>query len=421
MTILIKQARISCRLSPLHGHINDILIKDGKIQEIAGSISEHADKTIAADGLNVSVGWMDIFANFGDPGYEHKETLVTGAAAAAAGGFTDVMVLPNTNPGISTKSVVEYIKQKASSLAVNIYPIAAVTKNSEGKELTEMYDMFASGALAFSDGTSSIQSPGVLLKALQYVLPIGGTVIQVPDDKSISSHGLMNEGILSTQLGLPGKPAIAEELMIARDIELLKYTGSKLHITGVSTKKGLELVAAAKKQGLSISCSVNPAHLLFCDEDLTTYNSNLKLNPPLRTNADRAALQQGLLEGTIDCIASHHFPQHWDDKTCEFEYAKNGSISLESVFGVANQFARDTDALVEILTVAPRNIFGLPVPALEEGAPASLTLFTSEEEFVFEDKMIRSQSRNCAFTGKKLKGRVIGIINNNKISINDNE
>jgi dihydroorotase len=419
MTILIKQARINCAQSPLHGQTQDILITDGAIQQIASSISGYADKTISAIGLQVSIGWMDIFANFGDPGYEHKETLVSGTAAAAAGGYTDVMVLPNNSPSTSTKSIVEYIKQKAVSLPVNIYPIGTVTKNAEGKELTEMYDMFASGAVAFSDGTNSIQSPGVLLKALQYVLPLGAIVIQVPDDKSISSYGLMNEGILSTQLGLPGKPAIAEELMIARDIELLKYTKSKLHITGISTKKGIELIAAAKKEGLQISCSVTPLHLWFCDEDLSTYDTNLKVNPPLRTSADREALQQALNDGTIDCIASHHFPQHWDDKTCEFEYAKTGAITLESAFAVTNSFIRDTSHLIDLLTAAPRNIFGLPVPELKEGVPACLTLFTADDEFIFEEKMIRSKSRNSAFTGRKLKGRVIGTINNNKISMND--
>jgi dihydroorotase len=418
MKILIKEARIICAQSPLNGQVHDILINDGNIQQIGNSIEAAADEIISAEGLHVSVGWMDVFANFADPGYEHRETLASGAAAAAAGGFTDVMLLPNSNPTASTKSVIEYLRQKAASFAVNLHPIAAITKNAEGKDLTEMYDMYNSGALAFGDGINSIQSPGVLLKAMQYVLPIGATIIQVPDDKSISNHGLMNEGILSTQLGLPGKPAIAEELMIARDIELLKYTGSKLHITGVSTKKGLELIKAAKQAQLSISCSVTPAHLLFCDEDLATYDTNLKMNPPLRTAADRDALRAGISEGVIDCIASHHFPQHWDDKTCEFEYAKNGTISLESLFGVANSLFPDTAKLIHSLTVSPRKIFGLEPPEIKEGATASLTVFTTGEEYVFEEKMIRSVSRNCAFTGKKLKGKVIGIINNNKISIN---
>ena len=418
MNLLINQAIIICPSSPFHGQTKDILIIDGTIQKIEDHIQENASQVIRQDNLHVSIGWMDIFAQFGDPGYEHRETLQTGSAAAAAGGFTDVMVLPNTNPSISTKSVVEYIKQKSTTLPVNIYPIAAITKNAEGKELTEMYDMFNSGAIAFSDGTQSLQSPGVLLKALQYVLPLHATVIQIPDDKSISAHGLMNEGIISTQLGLPGKPAIAEEIMIARDIELLKYTQSRLHITGVSTKNGLALIKAAKKDGLQLTCSVSPAHLWFCDEDLVKYDCNLKLNPPLRTKADREALRQALLDGTIDCIASHHLPQHWDDKTCEFEYAKNGMISLEVVFAVANSFVADINKLIEQLTTNPRNIFGLPMPAFKEGEAACLTLFVPGQHFIFEEKNIKSSSKNSAFTGKELKGKVVGIINGDKIHLN---
>jgi dihydroorotase len=418
MKVLIKQANISGSSSPLQGQVKDIFIIDGIISQIADSISEPADHTIEVDNLYVSIGWVDSFANFADPGHEHKETLATGAAAAAAGGFTDVLIIPNTNPAVSGKSVVEYITQKAASLPVNIHPIAAITKNVEGKELSEMYDMRQSGALAFSDGTQSIQSPGILLKALQYVLPSGATVIQVPDDKSISAHGLMNEGIISTQLGLPGKPAIAEELMIARDIELLRYTGSKLHITGVSTKKGIELIDKAKSENLQISCSVTPMHLLFCDEDLKGYDTNLKLNPPLRTAEDRAALQEAFRNGIIDCVASHHFPQHWDDKTCEFEYAKNGSSSLEAVYGVANQFAKGYHMLAEQMAIAPRRIFGLPVPEIKEGEPAVLTLYVPDAEYQFEENMIRSKSKNNPFVGKQLKGKVVGIINKNKISIN---
>jgi dihydroorotase len=419
MKVLIKQAHISCSSSPFHGQVKDILVVDGKIEKISENISENADEVIARDNLHASIGWMDIFANFADPGYEHKENIETGAAAAAAGGFTDVMLLPNTYPVVSSKSQVEYIVQKAATLAVSMYPIASVTKNAEGKELSEMYDMHASAALAFSDGTEPIQSPGMLLKALQYVLAINGTVIQLPDDKSISKTGLMNEGIASTQLGLPGKPAIAEELMIARDIELLKYTKSKLHITGVSTKKGIELISQAKKEGLNISYSVTPYHCWFCDEDLAGYDSNLKVNPPLRTRADMMAVREAAQNGTVDCFASHHIPQHWDDKTCEFEYAKNGMIGLETLFGAVNSFATDLDLLIEKLTVAPRNIFGITQPALQEGSNACITLFDPSSEYVFEERMIRSRSRNSAFLGKKLKGRVIGIINKNKIVIND--
>ena len=418
MKVLIKQAHISCSSSPLHGQVKDIFIIDGRIEKIADKISDKADQTITNESLYASIGWMDIFASFADPGYEHKETIETGAAAAAAGGFTDVMILPNTDPVVSNKSQVEYIVQKAATLPVSIYPIASVTKNAEGKELSEMYDMHASAARAFSDGTTSIQSPGVLLKALQYVLAIDSTIIQLPDDNSISKNGLMNEGIASTQLGLPGKPSIAEELMIARDIELLRYTKSKLHLTGVSTKKGIELIGLAKKEGLQITCSVTPYHAWFCDEDLASYDTNLKVNPPLRIRADMMAVRTAIQNGTIDCIASHHMPQHWDDKTCEFEYAKNGMIGLETLFAIINSFCKDIDALIKQLTVAPRKVFGISLPEMKEGSDACITLFNPHASYVFTESMIHSKSRNSPFIGKQLKGKVIGIINKNKTIIN---
>ncbi len=418
MKVLIKQAHIICSSSPLHGQVKDILIVDGRIDKIADSISDNADEIIANDNLHVSIGWMDIFSHFSDPGFEQKETIVSGAAAAVAGGFTDLMILPNTNPPISSKGQVEYIIQRAASLPVNIYPIGSISKNAEGKELSEMYDMHASGAIAFSDGTQPIQSPGFLSKALQYVLAIDATLIQVPDDRSISAHGLVNEGIISTQLGLPGKPAIAEELMIARDIELLKYTGSRLHITGVSTRKGIELIKAAKKDGLRLSCSATPYHCFFCDEDLASYDTNLKLNPPLRSRPDMMAVREALNNGTIDCIASHHIPQHWDDKACEFEYAKNGMIGLETLFGIMNSVVTDTAVLIDQLTVAPRKIFGLDIPEMKEGAMACLSLFNPGESYIFDESMIRSRSRNSPFIGKRLTGKVIGIVNKGKTVIN---
>ncbi|RYF89455.1 MAG: dihydroorotase [Chitinophagaceae bacterium] len=417
MKVLIKQAVITCSSSPLNGQVKDIFLNNGIIQKIADNIEAEADEVFSKPNLHVSIGWMDVFAQFGDPGTEHRETLQSGAAAAAAGGYTDVMLLPNTNPAISTKTVVEYIVQKAKHLPVTIHPIANVTKNGAGKELTEMYDMHDSGAIAFGDGTQSIQSAGILLKALQYVLPLNATIVQVPDDESIGSHGLMNEGIVSTQLGLPGKPAIAEEMMIARDIELLKYTQSKLHITGVSTKNAVELIASAKQDGLKITCSVSPAHLFFCDEDLVTYDTNLKLNPPLRTRADRDALREAFKCGVIDCLASHHVPCHWDDKTCEFEYARNGMLALQTAFAVANQFAGNASKLVEQLTEVPRKIFGLEVPQIKEGEVACLTLFDPAADFTLGAEDILSTSANTPFVGKALKGKVWGTIHKNQLNL----
>ncbi|MGG9962346.1 dihydroorotase [Ferruginibacter sp. SUN106] len=418
MKVLIKQARIISPASPFNGQTKDILIHEGSILKISDAINEPADQVIDQPGLCASIGWMDIFANFGDPGHEYKETLETGARAAAAGGFTDVLVLPNTSPVVHNKSQVEYVIQKSRTLAVNIRPIGAVTKNAEGKELAEMYDMHQSGAAAFGDGTNPIQSAGIVLKALQYVKSFDGTVIQIPEDKSIGANGLMNEGIISTQLGLPGKPVIAEEILIARDLKLARYAESKLHFTGVSSAKSLEYIKRAKEGGTTVSCSVTPYHLYFTDTDMQEYDTNLKVNPPLRTTKDKEALLKAVADGTVDCIASHHFPQNWDGKTCEFEYAKEGMIGLETLFGVMGNFELGTEKLIELLSVNPRKIFGIAIPEIKEGAVACLTLFNATTEYIFEAQMIQSKSKNSPFVGKKLKGKVIGIINKGKVELN---
>ncbi|MEO7923143.1 MAG: dihydroorotase [Chitinophagaceae bacterium] len=419
MTILIKQARVADPSSPLNGQITDIFIENGIITQTGKSITVKADKEISIEGLYVSPGWVDIFANFADPGYEFKETMETGSAAAAAGGYTDVMIIPNTSPALHNKAAIEYITQKSRSLPVTIHPIGAITRNAEGKELAEMYDMHSSGAIAFSDGLNSVQSAGLLVKALQYVKAIDGIIIQVPDDKSINPDGLMNEGIVSTQLGLPGKPALAEELTVARDIKLARYTDSKIHFTGVSTKKSLEYIKRGKESGINVSCSVTPYHLYFCDEDLTGYDTYLKVNPPLRTNEEKEQLKMAVMEGTVDCMASHHLPHEFDSKIIEFEYAKFGMISLETTYAVLQTVlpGLKPERLVELLSINPRKLFGLETVSIQKNNKAVLTLFQPGKKWTVTAQDIKSKSSNSPFTGKELTGKVAGIINGDKITL----
>ncbi|CAN5399719.1 dihydroorotase [soil metagenome] len=419
MKILLKQVTIADPDSTYNGLVKDILIIDDVIAQIADNISE-ADEILQFENATVSPGWVDVFAHFCDPGLEYRETIETGAAAAAAGGYTRVFILPNTNPVVHSKTQVEYIVQKGSGTAVHVHPLGAVTKNGEGKELSEMYDMYSSGAIAFSDGVNPVQSAGLMVKALQYVKAFDGVVIQVPVDKSIGQFGLMHEGIVSTQLGLPGIPAMAEELMIARDIKLARYADSKLHFTGVTTPKSLEYIKRAKDAGLQVTCSVAPYHLFFCDEDLTTYDTNLKVNPPLRSRADMMALREAVKNGLVDCIASHHIPQDWDNKTCEFEYAKNGMIGLQTAYAAVQTAIPELTAvkIAALFATNARKIFNIQNAAINENNKADITIFNSNEASIFLKEKIKGKSENSAFIAKELKGKVFGIITKGKLVLN---
>ncbi len=419
MKLLIKQARIVDPASPHHGQVADLLIENGILTTLSNKISVKADQEITIPGLHVSPGWVDCFAHFADPGYEQKETLETGAAAAAAGGFTDVMIVPNTSPALHNKASVEYILHKARTLAVNIHPIGSVTRDTEGKELAEMYDMKNNGAIAFSDGLNSIQSAGLLIKALQYIKAFDGVLIQLPDDKSINPQGLINEGILSTQLGLPGKPSIAEELMVRRDIALNEYAASKLHLTAISTTGSIEQLKKTKKEKSGLSCSATPYHLFFCEEDLTDYNTNLKVNPPLRTKNDREALREAVRTGVIDCLASHHLPHEKDAKVVEFEYAQHGMIGLETAFAALRTSVEDLscEQIVTLMSINPRKIFGLSAATIAVGQSACLTFFDPDAKWTVNSETLRSRSHNSPFIGKTLRGKVVGIFTKNALTL----
>lgn len=398
----------------------DILIDNGKISSVSESISPDDVTIISGESLSVSPGWVDIFSNFADPGYEFKETLETGANAAAAGGYTNVFVIPNTKPAVDSKAQVEYIRSRSGRLPVNIFPLGSISRNNEGKDLAEMYDMFASGAIAFTDGINPVQSSGILLKALQYVKAFDGVIIQIPDDKSVGSTGVMNEGVISTRLGLPGKPIIAEELLIARDIKLARYADSKLHFTGVTSPKSLEYIRRAKDAGLQVTCSVSPYHLYFTEEDLQEYDSNLKVYPPLRSVSARNELRKALLDGTIDIVASHHMPHETDSKVVEFEYAKNGMIGLETCYNVLMASVPEIkdSRIAELLSINPRKIFGLPATSIAEGEAADLTIFSAKGETLIDNNLLKSRSRNTPYLGMSLPGKVIGTVLGNSFNLN---
>jgi dihydroorotase len=421
MKILIQSAHIIDRGSPHNGTVRDILIENGVIMAIGSGLHAEGATVVRQEGLCVSPGWVDIFSHFNDPGYEFKETLDTGAAAAAAGGYTDVFVLPNTKPVVDSKTQVEYIRRGSASLPVTVWPIGAVTRGLEGKDLAEMYDMRNSGAVAFSDGKSPVQSAGLLLKGLQYVKAFDGTVIQIPDDTTVGAGGLMNEGVVSTRLGLPGKPMMAEELMVARDIKLVRYTESRIHFTGVTSPRSLEYIRRAKESGLAVSCSVTPYHLYFTDADLVNYDTNLKVYPPLRDKTSVEALRKAVAEGLVDCIASHHLPHEFDSKVVEFEYAKPGMIGLETAYPVLRTAlpSLTAEAIVDLLSFRPRSLFGLEQPRIHEGQPSVLTLFNPGAQTKPEEKGTRSKSKNSPFFGKTLQGKVVGIINGGKLSLNE--
>lgn len=418
MTILVRKALIKDVHSSQHNKRMDLLIINGTIVEISENIEAAADTVIEIPSISVSPGWLDLFVKGTDPGFEFKDDLNSVAASAAKGGFTHIFLTPNTQPVTQNKIGVQYVKTHKSQHPVLLHPIGAVTKNTDGKELTEMFEMKQNGAVAFGDGTKSIQSAGLLIKALQYVNAFGGIVIQIPDDHSVSPHGLMHEGIVSTQIGLPGKPALAEEIMVARDIELLRYTNSRLHLTGISLSTSVEMIRNAKKEGLDVTCSTTPYHLVFTDASLLRgYDTNLKVNPPLRSENDRQALIAGIKDGTIDCITSHHTAQHNDAKVCEFEYAGFGMLGLESAYGLLTTAGLQEEEILKVICFNPRKIFSFE-SSISIGNKVDITIYDPNEDKLFSRSDIKSKSSNSPLFGRKLKGKVIATLLENKLNTN---
>jgi dihydroorotase len=426
MKTLLKSVKIIDKKSDFNGQIKDILIVDGKISKIADKIEDKTDKVFEGENLHVSAGWIDMRVSPKDPGYESKEDLTSLCRAAAAGGFTKIVTLPNTKPTVQTKESIAYYKGFSKTQIVDILPAAAVTKYCEGKDFTEMLDLHNAGAIAFTDGEHPLWNADILLKTLQYLSPINGFLMNHPEETTLTLFGQMHEGIESTLLGMKGMPSTAEELIVMRDLKLLEYafsqvsekrTDSALHFSTISTKRAVELIREAKAKGLPVSCDIAAHQLAFTDADLKEFDTNLKVNPPFRSKDDIEALREGLADGTIDVIVSDHNPQDEESKNLEFDMADFGIIGLETSFAVANTFSNlPIEALIDKLTINPAKLLRLQKDTLQEGAPANLTIFNPALEWTFTEKDIRSKSKNTPFIGHSLKGKVVGIINKNQFA-----
>ena len=412
MNILLKSAKIVCPENrELHSKKRDILIKKGIIEKIGASVEAPANvKTVEKANLHVSLGWFDSSVCFGEPGYEERETIANGLLTAGKSGFTDVVLNPNTYPVPDTSSDVVFLKERGLGKSTKLHPMGTLTKNADGIDLAELYDMKNAGAVAFYDFKRQISNPNLLKIALLYAQNFDGLVYSFPQNGNIKGKGVAHEGEVSTKLGLKGIPALAEELQIARDLFILEYAGGKLHIPTISTAGSVKLIAEAKKKGLDVSCSVAIHNLFYSDETLVGFDTNFKVSPPLRTKSDSKALIKGLKNGAIDFVTSDHVPMDVEHKRVEFDNAKNGSLGLESAFGALNTLF-DLDETVKLLTNG-RSRYQIESPKMEEGAKACLTLFNPEGEYVFEAKDILSTSKNSMFVGASLKGKVYGIIHN---------
>lgn len=421
MHCLIQGATIIDAQSPFHLKQVDIRILNGVIQEMSAQLDAGDAQIIPMHGKYVSPGWMDMMAAFGDPGHEYRETMRSGCEAAATGGFTAVGLLPDTQPAIHSKAEVEYIINSAAKYPVHVYPYGAVTQDRSGKELTEIYDMHASGAVAFTDAPLPIKDAGIMLRSLQYVKPFTGVIINIPNDHRIVGNANVNEGEMSVSLGMYGIPDVLEELMVIRDIKLAEYAGSHVHLGAVSSARVLSHIREAKQRGVKITAGV-AAYQLFYDETvLADYNAHYKVNPPLRTVSDRNALRDAVLDGTIDVICSFHQPHENDSKDVEFEYAAFGMASLETAFGAACASIPDMSAQlwVEKAAVAPRRILNLSVPVIRVGESAEMTLFDMDTTYTCTTDQLVSRASNNPFPGQTLKGKVYGIINKSTIKLHN--
>ncbi len=412
MDILIKNALVIDPKSSFHNKRVSVLVKNGVIEEIGENIEEKDIKVVSFENLCVSNGWMDSSVSFGEPGFEERETIANGLEVARKSGFTHVMLNPNTYPVIDNQALVSFVNTKAFGAVTSLCSIGALTKNQEGTDLAELFDMKNAGAVAFGDYKKSLSNANLLKIGLQYVQDFDGIIIAYSNDSTIKGKGVVHEGVVSTRLGLKGIPSLAEELIVARNLFLLEYTGGKLHIPTISTIKSVDLIREAKQRGLDVTCSVAVHQLVLTDEVLEDFDTRFKVNPPLRDEKTRKYLIEAVLDGTIDMITSDHQPLDIEHKKLEFDLAKDGTIGLETAFGALMNML-PVEVIVEKFTAAHQRFLGKN-PSIQKGEKACLTLFSTEGVSVFQKENSISKSKNSAFLGRELKGKIFGVFNNNK-------
>jgi dihydroorotase len=409
-------------LDPCSGKIyfGDILIEDGRISQIGKISFEGEVEKIDCTGKVVTHGFCDLHVHFREPGREDKETLETGTIAALAGGFTRVCVMPNTNPPLDTPEAISSVAKKAENLPVYIHPIGAITKNQSGDDITEMGLMKREGAVAFSDDGLPVQDGSMMRTALEYSNLVQLPIINHAEDECLRSNGLMNDGVVSSQLGLDGNLDLAESIMIHRDLELASYTKARLHIPHVSSSKSLEHIRNVKLRNQKITAEVTPHHLYFNEEALRDFNTNLKVAPPIRTEADRMSLINAVKDGTIDCIATDHAPHTIEDKETTFDLASFGMIGLESCFGAVNKVLIKENGMsllevIKLLTTKPRTIMGFENDLFKIGAEVELTVLDPDLEYVFKKENIKSRSINSPYLGETMIGKINYTISKNMV------
>ncbi len=418
MKLLIKSAHILYPGSDFHQTITDVLVENGLISTIAENLSADDAEIVDAEGSYLSPGFFDLNCSIGEPGIETKEYLNTGLQAAAAGGFTGVALMPDTQPPIHSKTEVEYLINRANGNLVQVYPLGAISCQREGKDMSEMYDMYLSGAKAFTDGDKPVKDAGLMERALLYAKGFNALVFSYPEDVAIAGKAKVNEGAVSTLLGMKGIPSLAEELMIARDLYLAEYTEAPIHFSTISTARSVELIRDAKAKGLKVTCDVAAHHLVLTDEALLGFDSQYKVKPPLRTQVDVDALLQGLKDGAIDAIVSQHTPHEIEFKDVEFEIAAFGIIGLQTAFSLAVKAGLPPELIIEKMAVNPRKILNIEQPVLNEGQTASFVLFNTDAEWTFDKQTNRSKSANSPFFNQNLKGKVLLTFNNGKLQKN---